>query len=200
MNQESPAPPPAPPCLYRPYSSSQKGGTLIALDVRDVETHLARVRSPDGYRPAACPTCGHAVMHAHDVRTRRCQVPGAPPVIPIVRHRCAHPDCGGRWQTLPAFLARHLHFNWPQVEQACDGEECTARRAPSHRSVRRWLCRLASSAAQLVRLACDAGGEAAAKIRTALVETRREVVDAVELSFAEVAAWVHQLQRGVRLM
>lgn len=200
MDHNRPAPPPPPPCLYRPYPSSQKGGTLIALDVRDVERHLALVRSPDGYRPVACPTCGHPVMHAHDFRTRQCQLAGAPPVIPIVRHRCAHPDCRARWQTLPAFLARHLHFNWPPVEEACDGEECAARRAPSRRTVRRWLGRLASSAVQLVRLACDAGGEVATKIRAAVVETRRELIEALELSFAEVAALLHQLQRGARLM
>lgn len=199
MTPESPAPPPAPPCLYRPYSSRQKGGTLIALEVRDVETHLARVRSPDGYRPAVCPTCGHAVMHAHDRRTRQCQLAGAPPQVPIVRHRCAHPDCGAQWQTLPGFLARHLHFVWSSVEEACEGRVPTGRR-PSRRTTRRWLGRLESSAVQLVRLACDAGGEAAAKLRAAIVETRRELVDALGLSFAEVAAWVHQLQPGVRLM
>ncbi len=199
MTHESPAPPPAPPCLYRPYSSSQKGGTLIAIEVRDVERHLALVRSPDGYRPVACPTCGHTVMHAHDLRTRQCQLAGAPPVIPIVRHRCAHPECGAQWQTLPGFLARHLHFNWPEVEHACEGGEPHGRR-PSRRTTRRWLGRLASSAAQLVRLACDAGGEVAAKLRAAVVEMRSELIDALELSFAEVAALLHQLQRGVRLM
>ena len=199
MNQTSPAPPPTPPCLYRPYSSSQKGGTLIAVEVRDVERHLALVRSPDGYRPLACPTCGHPVMHAHDLRTRQCQLAGAPPVIPVARHRCAHRECGAQWQTLPGFLARHLHFNWPEVEHACDGGE-PRRRRPSRRTTRRWLGRLASSAAQLVRLACDAGGEVATKVRAAVVETRRELIDALELSFAEVAALLHRLQRGVRLM
>jgi hypothetical protein len=199
MHKTDRAAPPAPQCLYRPYSSRQKGGTLIAAAVQDLATHLERVRSPDGYRPATCPTCGHEVMHAHDRRTRQCQLAGAPPQVPIVRHRCAHPDCGAQWQTLPAFLARHLHFVWSHVEQACEGHVPTGRR-PSRRTTRRWLGRLASSAAQLVRLACDAGGEAAATLRTAFVDTRGELVDTLALPFAEVAAWVHQLQRGVRLM
>jgi hypothetical protein len=138
-------------------------------------------------------------MHAHDQRTRQCQLPGAPPVIPIARHRCAHPECGAQWQTLPGFLARHLHFNWPHVQTVCGGGVPQGRQ-PSRSTKGRWLGRLLSSAAQLVRLACDAGGETAEKLRDAIVETRRQFIDVLALPFAEVAAWVHQLQRGVRLM
>jgi hypothetical protein len=135
-------------------------------------------------------------MHAHDSRTRLCQLEGAPPVIAIARHRCAHPDCGAQWQTLPAFLARHLHFNWPRVEGACGGRPCGSRgRRPSTWTVWRWLERLASSAARLVRLLADAGRP----LRTA-VRTRRELLDALGLSLSTVGAWVHALMAGVRLM
>ena len=196
MHQASPAPPPEAPCLFRPYASSQKGGTLIAADVENLATHLARVHSPDGYRPARCPTCGHPVMHVHDYRTRQCQLANAPPVIPIARHCCAHPDCGARWQTLPAFLARHLHFNWPRVEENC--EDRTSRRdgrLPSCKTVCRWLDRLGSSAARLVRLLAD-GGRAV----NSVVHTRRDLATATAVSFATLAAWLHALMPGVRLM
>ncbi len=179
------APPPEAPCLYRPYPSSQKGGTLIAEAVRDYATHRARMCSPDGYRPARCPTCGHGVMHGHDSRTRLCQLEDAPPVIQIARHRCAHPDCGAQWQTLPGFLARHLHFNWHRVEEACNARPDTMR----------WCGRLSSSASRLVRLFADAGH----RVHTA-VQTRRELLDVLGLRYGEVAGWVHALLRGGRLM
>lgn len=190
------APPPEAPCLYRPYASSQKGGTLIAESVRDFATHRARMCSPDGYRPSRCPTCGHSVMHAHDSRTRLCQLEEAPPVIQIARHRCAHPDCGAQWQTLPGFVARHLHFNWHRVEDACRGRPATGRgRRPSLWTILRWCVRLSSSASRLVRLLADAGH----RVHTA-VQTRHELLDALGLRYAEVAAWVHTLLPGVRLM
>lgn len=190
------APPPEAPCLSRPYPSSQKGGTLIAEAVRDFATHRARMCSPDGYRPARCPTCGHGVMHGHDSRERLCQLAGAPPVIRIARHRCAHPDCGAQWQTLPGFLARHLHFNWHRVEDACGGRRDTMRgRRPSRRTLARWCERLSSSASRLVRLLADAGH----LLRTA-VPTRHALLDALGLDYGEVAAWVHALLPGARLM
>jgi hypothetical protein len=48
-------PPPAESCLDKPYMSSQKGGTLIAEDVVDLQSHQARLCDPDGYRPKGCP-------------------------------------------------------------------------------------------------------------------------------------------------
>lgn len=196
MNRETSPPPQEATCLFRPYPSSQKGGTLIAADVEDLATHLARVQSPDGYRPDRCPTCGNPVMHVHDYRERQCQLPGAPPVVPIARHCCAAEDCGARWQTLPGFLARHLHFNWPPVEDACEGRVTVREvRRPSDKTVRRWLGRLASSAARLVRLLADGGRAVSAPVRT-----RHELVAALGVSFATVAAWLHALMPGVRLM
>jgi hypothetical protein len=45
------SPPPPARCLERPYSSSQKGGTLIAEGVIDFESHKRHIADPDGYRP-----------------------------------------------------------------------------------------------------------------------------------------------------
>lgn len=195
MSASTSTPPPEAPCLYRPYASSQRGGTRIATEVEDLAEHLSRMRSPDGYRPSRCPTCGHAVMHAHDSRTRLCSLGGAPPVIGIARHRCAHPKCGARWQTLPAFLARHLHFDWARVQSSCAGTRPRAGRVPSSWTVRRWCTRLSSCASRLVGLLADGGRP----LRTA-VRTRRELLDALDVSFATVAAWVQALMAGVRLM
>jgi hypothetical protein len=196
MTQATSPPPPEAACLFRPYPSSQKGGTLIAADVEDFSTHLARIRSLDGYRPERCPTCDHPVMHVHDYRERQCQLADAPPVIPIVRHCCANPECGAQWQTLPGFLARHLHFNWPRVEDVCEGRSSLRDgRLPCEKTVRRWLGRLASSAARLVRLLADGGRAAPAR-----VHTRHQLIAALGTTFATVAAWIHALMPGVRLM
>ena len=67
---QRPSPPPSPRYLERPYTSSQKGGTLIAEEVTDLETHARRLCDPDGYRPSCCPRCGHGVLHVHDYRSR----------------------------------------------------------------------------------------------------------------------------------
>jgi len=198
MPTSTPAPPPEPACLFRPYPSSQKGGTLIATDVVDLVAHMKRMCSPDGYRPERCPTCEHPVMHAHDRRTRQCHLDGAPPVIPIARHRCAHPDCRAKWQTLPAFVARHLHFHWRRIETATaatGGSAPRRGRRPSPRSVRRWLGRLGSSAVRLVGLFADGGRTIALGVRT-----RAELARTLALSLGAVAAWVHELMPGVRLM
>jgi hypothetical protein len=136
-------------------------------------------------------------MHRHDRRLRQCQLPGAPSVVEVARHRCAHPECGAQWQTLPGFVARHLHFNWSPIEQACEGEPDRGRggRVPSFATVRRWLSRLDSSASRLVRLLSD-GARAVAR----RVSTRRELVDALGVGLAMVAALVHERMPGVRLM
>ncbi len=49
------SPPQAPKYLERLYPSTQKGVTLIAEDVTDLETHRQRLSDPDGYRPRCCP-------------------------------------------------------------------------------------------------------------------------------------------------
>ena len=80
-------------CLSRPYSSSQKGGTLIAAEVFDLATHERRLEDLEAYRPAACPRCD-AALHVHDLRPRvlRSEPEGA---TEVVRFRCAdRAGCG----------------------------------------------------------------------------------------------------------
>ena len=195
-NPKTPAPPPESPCLFRVYQSSQKGGTLINVAVIDYESHKALLHSPDGYRPNECPHCGCSVMHVHDYRTRLCQLLGVPPVVTIVRYSCANDDCKGRWQMLPGFLARHLHFNWPVVEAVDKGEHRRRDGAmPSQKTIRRWHRRLSRAAAVLVRLLADGGR----RVHKA-VATPRELIAILGVSFAVFAAWVHALLPGVRLM
>jgi hypothetical protein len=64
-------------CLDRAYASSQKGGTLIAEDVLDLETHERRLEDPGGYRPEGCRRCRSRV-HVHDLRPRQCIRSGNP--------------------------------------------------------------------------------------------------------------------------
>jgi len=48
-------PPPEPEsCLVTSRVSRFKGGTIVDEDVRDLDAHMRRIRSPDGYRPPAC--------------------------------------------------------------------------------------------------------------------------------------------------
>lgn len=195
-----PAPLPEPPLLFRPYTSSQKGGTLIAEGVEDVEVHEALVAS-GGYRPERCPTCGYRRPHLHEYRTRRSQR-GAQPRTKVLRVRCAAKDCRALWQILPSFVARWLHYNWDLVEAHTRGAPPSRRRGrpPSKATVRRWQRRVGSSAARLARLLADTGGRLAALSRSALANTRLALVDALSMSFADVASWLHRLMPGVRLM
>ena len=198
-NEATPKPTPAEPLLIRPYSSSQKGGTLIVGAVTDVATHEALLAS-GGYRPSECPTCLGARLHIHDYRHRRCQV-GDEPTTKVVRIRCAAKDCGATWQILPGFIPRWLHFNWPVAEAHSRGT-ATRRawgRPPSPRTIKRWRQRLGSSSAPLRSLVSDT------IVRTdrrtlARAWTRLELVDALAWSFAGFASWLHMSMAGVRLM
>ena len=153
MTQPRVPPPREPVCLSWPYPSSQKGGTLIAESVLDLAVHLRRLADPDCYRPSECPSCKGSCLHVHDYRTRACQFVVAL-VVMVVRYRCV--GCGGRWQVLPAFIARHLWYHWSIVEDSCgrDAEQATApmHRTPSERTRQRWFLRLCSSARVLVQL------------------------------------------------
>jgi hypothetical protein len=108
-------PPPAAPCLIRRSSSTQKGGTLIAEDVADQESHRRRLCDPDGYRPTHCRRCGHSGLHVHDYPERQVRSEDGRGVIRVVRHRCV--GCGAIWRILPAFLARFLRCVWSLIEQ-----------------------------------------------------------------------------------
>lgn len=208
MNHEW-LPPPAPAsCLILSRVSRYKGGTLIAEDVHDLDTHRRRLANPDGYRPKTCAKCGGNVLHVHDHLTRKSEKVGA--FIPIIRHRCAKPTCGATWRILPAFLARHLHQSWRTIERAVDTDKPMAAISIPATTVRRWRSRLRSAARQLVVLVASNGGALLEAIGKAagLDSTRAEFVNAyVDLvkpdrgrRLGEVAALVHRLERGIRLM
>lgn len=203
MTQPRVPPPREPVCLSRPYPSSQKGGTLIAESVLDVADHQRRLAEPDCYRPSECPSCRGSCLHVHDYRTRVCQLLAAL-VVMVVRYRCV--GCGGRWQVLPAFIARHLWYNWPVVQQSCGrGAEQSARpihRTPSQRTRQRWLGRLFTSARVLVQvMATSAETKLVALAQhVGLNPTRWAFLDALSQSFSAVSALTHRLMPGVRLM
>jgi hypothetical protein len=153
------------------------------------------------------------VLHVHDYPERlpRGEL-DLPPVIRIVRFICAAPGCRATWRILPAFLARHLWRIWPTVERTTHPKkppEIDPMPIPE-RTAQRWRGRLASAAKQLVLLLASSGGvllETIAK-RAGLDATRWELADIhgqvtappVGRRLADVAAVVHRLERGLRLM
>lgn len=199
---EEPALPTA-ACLDRPYSSSHKGGTLIAEDVMTLEEHGSRLRSPDGYRPRPCVGCGNERVHAHDHRERVLagEVEGPPKVL-IRRFRCA--ACRAVWRVLPAFLARHLWRRWPTVAAALQNDSSTARGGVATRTRRRWRARLRSLASLLVHsIVTSDVPKLVSRVRDlGLRATRHSVVEAFGGlgRIAPLAAWVHRLVPGVRVM
>ncbi len=201
--------PAAEACLCRPYPSSQKGGTLIAEDVHDLVTHEERLQDPDAYRPRSCPRCG-AELHVHDLRSR--VLHGEPhAATEVIRFRCADRErCGGAWQILPAFLARHLWGSWSRVRDALSAGSSST--VPA-RTRRRWSARLAMAARLLVVVLGTATDGVWARIARAVgLEARRLdllqyyaaepslSVAPPEACWAGLAAAVHRLSPGVRLM
>ncbi len=198
-------PPPPPACLLRAYASSQKGGTLIAGDVHDPETHRARLAS-GAYRPERCARCLCTVLHVHDYRTRLTQIVLAKLCVPIVRYRCANEECHAHWQVLPAFVGRWLWFNWPLVEEgSIDAPRAKASaptQRPAERTRRRWRSRLASSArAIVVALAATAADSVAAIARTlGLDPSRFDLVAAFDEPLSAIASLIHHVAPGLRLV
>jgi hypothetical protein len=216
MTDHRPPPPEPEDCLTQSRASRYKGGTLIAEDVRDLSTHRRRLADPDGYRLAWCPRCGGSVLHRHDYPRRKpIDAPGMPPEIRILRHICAAPECRATWRILPAFLPRHLWRVWGTIERTVSEDEPQAvapvasRRIPEQ-TAQRWRARLASIASQLVVLLASSGGvllEAIAKgvglvaTRAALVAVHSQMAEAPPgRRLADLAAVVHRLERGLRLM
>jgi len=213
MTDHRPPPPEPAGCLTLSRASSYKGGTLIAEHVHDLATHGRCITDPDAYRPDECPRCGGRVLHVHDYlqRTARCAF-GFQQVITIVRHICAAPACGATWRILPAFLACQLWRVWPTVEQtASTPPPPPEAQAPiPRRTARRWHERLASTARQLVLQLATSGGALLETIArgAGLESTRSELVDIhARLTttpegrrLADLAALVHRLERGIRLM
>jgi len=198
-------------CLRRAYPSTQKGGTLLAEDVRDLEAHDRRLAQPDSYRPTGCPRCG-AKLHIHDMRTRvlRSELAVA---VEVLRFRCADRErCGAAWQVLPAFLARCLWGSWVRVARALAADD------PSpipRRTRQRWRARLTGAARVLVGVlstASDTGTWVALASAVGLDARRIDVLRGyaaqsglsgaviAESCFVELAVAVHRLCPGVRLM
>jgi hypothetical protein len=212
MSRERP-PPPAPECLERPYPSSQKGGTLIAEDVRTLGAHEQRVCDPDGYRPARCPRCQHDHLHVHDYPVRVLRADEERSWIGIVRYACA--GCSAIWRILPLLLARHLWRAWRVVERVVEPAPETAPlpiRPPPvpARTRRRWRQRILAAALVLTQGLATSGRETLRTIAGAvgLEATHGELVaahaaqaaSAPGLRLAELAALVHRLVPGLRLM
>jgi len=207
-------PPPAERCLDTSRVSRFKGGTLIAEDVRDIDEHRRRMSDADRYRPAPCPHCGNETLHVH-CRPERHPLgePSLPPVVEVLQFRCADLECGATWRVLPLFLARHLWHSWKAVERVvrpnAELRRATAPPVPQT-TERRWRARLASSARVLCALLTMSGGAALVEVGVAagLNGTRGELLDAFQAvarrtageRLSALAAVVHRLERGMRLM
>ena len=214
MSQERLPPPDPAPCLGRAYPSSQKGGTRIAEEVTDRAEHQRRLCDPDGYRPANCPKCGHAVLHVHDYRQRTLRAEPGAQWIRIVRHQCA--ACEGIWQTLPAFVARHLWRSWTTVQASTIATSSSSSPLPPpppvvpKTTVARWWSRLLSAASLLVQVLASSGSPALDAIVCAAGQeaTRHELVlayasrsgSSLPIRLLDLPAFVHRLVPGIRLM
>ena len=197
-------PPPAAACLERPYPSRQKGGTLIAESVYEIAQHRALLSDPDGYRPAACPRCGHRVVHAHDFRERqlRADMQWGPRIM-TRRYRCAWRACGARWQVLPVFVARWLWRSWRVVEQTLGiGEACWGRAKVPQPTAQRWRQRLRSAARSVVQALAASSEPTLARVAQVigLTATRAVLVQAYDGPVAALAGLTHRLVPGLRLM
>lgn len=199
-------PPPQPPvCLRRSYASREiKGGTIIAEDVLDLAEHQKRLLNPDNYRPEECRNCGCEKTHAHCFRERTLREadPGQPPVIVAIRVFFCR-SCGAVFTILPAFIARHLWRAWQTVGSVVSGKA----RAPK-RTIARWLSRLQSDASQLVQVftasvqgaVSDALLRLEPSVRSVFVTALTPFLGAGFSVFARLAAWIHRLAAGIRLM
>lgn len=215
MSQDRLPPPEQEACLVRLRPSSQKGGTIVAEGVMDLATHEKLLGDPEGYRPKFCPRCGATTLHVHDYRERILRAEPGRAVAGIVRHDCA--GCEAIWQTLPAFMARHLWRTWRVVEQTLIGgvpapAETAERRWPPVpvRTQRRWSVRWLRVVQLLVQVLASCGEAAWAALASGLgSDTRcarlvRAYAEAKTAKpgqvLAEVAALVYRLQPKVRLM
>lgn len=202
--------PPSPdPCLVQSRKARFRGGTLIASDVVDVVQHERRLLDVDAYRPAACPTCGCAKLHVHDHLHRTVLGEQRAEIIRIVRYICANAACRATWRLLPAFVARHLWRRWATVRRAAAAPPNKPVPHVPARTRRRWAARLRSAARQILLMLAghDDAFTAALASTLGFDSTRRELVDLLAATralggdaFAGLAAALHVLERGVRLV
>lgn len=214
------APPDPPRQLTQRYASTpeQRGGTLIAEDVRDRATHARCMCTPDGYRPSRCPRCGHAHLHVHDYIDRVALGEPASAPVRVVRYQCVHPACLALWRVLPAFVARFLWYAWPVVETSTlvpiampappppvpvaspppsSPRPMPSRpvRVPSRRSVGRWRGRLDASARMLVQVLAAL----TTPVITALLASLAHLIDATRTELVAAYARVMLVLSGRRL-
>jgi hypothetical protein len=190
------------PYLDRGRPAKQKGGTLLAPEIRTLQEHEAALANPDLVRPSACLRCRVARVHVHERRGRvfRGEVKG-PAGTEVLIFRCAdEKNCGAIWRVLPAFLARHLWRRWSVV-----GASVLRRPADRHRvaprTQQRWRARLQTSAAVLVALLGATGLErwTGLAARVGAAGTRGELIEAAG-SLPELACAIDHCQPGVRVM
>lgn len=181
--------------------------TIIAEDVRDLETHRKKILDPDEYRAAigACWACGSKTLHALCFRERvlRGAVSNAPVVATVRLYRCALRTCGAVFTVLPAVIARHLWRLWETVEAATTGKL----EVPDG-TRRRWFGRLRSCGSQILqafttRAASILSVDSIQRLSKSTI--RSEILDAFRTLFtaqvfALVSAWIHRLEPGIRLM
>lgn len=194
--------------LNTPYAAKpgQRGGTIIAESVREVEEHR-RLLESGGYRPEGCPRCG-SFLHVLDQRPRKLRdLSGSTTQESICRYRCRF--CRAVWQVLPGFIARHLHRTWDVVQTAL--AELSSPQRPATRAtstLRRWRGRLTSSAVVLIQAMLEVGasvGSLLQKVGTRCI--RSELVDSLardglideECRFQDLAGWIHRIYPGLRL-
>lgn len=204
-------PPSAERCLDTSRKSRYRGGTLVAEDVRDLGEHLRRLAHPDRYRPAWCPRCSHDRLHVHSRPERRpLGELSLPSSMRVLQFRCANETCGATWRILPLFLARHLWHAWKAIERVALAAPSAPAPSTAVRTRDRWRARLASSARVMVTMLAATLGvvlEEVAK-RVGLLGTRAELVHAYAAVAApcpgerlsSLAAVVHRVERGIRLM
>jgi hypothetical protein len=211
MSRDRLPPPELEACLVRLRPSSQKGGTIIAEDVTDAAAHERRLCDPDGYRPRFCPTCLGTTLHVHDYRERALRAEPGEPVARTVRHECV--GCDAIWQTLPAFIARHLWRTWRVVEHTLtEGGARAPWRWPRvpERTLRRWRARWLGPSRLLAQILATSGEAAWAALARVLAPgatcanlvaayAGAQTTRAGEL-LAAVAALIYRLQPKVRLM
>jgi hypothetical protein len=206
MANDTPLPPelPSTACLDRPYSSrNQKGGTLIAEDIRTLEDHERTLAHPELVRPNRCRRCG-ANLHVHDRKERKPRGwVGGPPELRLLIFRCSRKECGAVWRILPRFLARCLWRTWETVGKSLKREEPTRHIVPE-RTQRRFWERLAEGARVIVTLLGESGVAELVEraMELGVRATRLGVVESMGGlgSLCEAARLCHRLEPGVRIM
>ena len=197
-------PPPTPFYLDLRCPSSQRGGTVIAAEIKDWEAHQQQMETVDGYRPARCAHCGGTRLHGHGRRERvlagdeQCRVE-------IRRYRCV--GCRAVWQVVPGFLARRLWRRWEVVEGALTGKRRRSRIPVPGRTRRRWRSKLVSDG-RVVRHVLSATQQPGLEAVVRHVQpicTRGDVLAAYRVyagvdALVELGALLHRLAPGLRMM